>query len=240
MFRKVLVANRGEIAIRILRTLREMGLRSVAVYSEADRQSPHLGFADEAYPIGPAQAAQSYLSADRILGVAHRAGCDALVPGYGFLFLTHADTDILALKQVAANLPADFPPIRAHNIARLGGEADLLTFLARAAPVAQVVIVRLHGGRPSFAAGLERLGRLADEHDLFLLCVSGTDELDPELTALSNAAAPTIQELFAYLQLGYLIPQHRKLGIVGCDGLRQLANFLRTEGVVRQYNLFQI
>jgi acetyl-CoA carboxylase biotin carboxylase subunit len=85
MFRKLLVANRGEIAIRILRTLREMNLRSVAVFSEADRGSPHIGFADEAYLLGPALAAESYLSADRILSVAHRAGCDALVPGYGFL-----------------------------------------------------------------------------------------------------------------------------------------------------------
>ena len=85
MFRKVLVANRGEIAIHILRTLREMGLRSVAVFSEADRQSPYVGFADEAYLLGPALARDSYLSADRVLDVAHRAGCDALVPGYGFL-----------------------------------------------------------------------------------------------------------------------------------------------------------
>ena len=125
-----------------------------------------------------------------------------VVRGAGFLFLTHADTDILLLDQIAATLPADFPPIRAYNIARLGDEADLLSFLDRTAPEAEIVIVRLHGGRASFAAGLERLRALAEVHDSFLLCVPGTDELDPELTALSNAGVPTLHELFAYLQLG--------------------------------------
>ena len=82
---KILVANRGEIALRVMRTAREMGIKTVAVFSEADRNMPFVRFADEAYCIGPALSAQSYLRADKIIETAKRYGADAIHPGYGFL-----------------------------------------------------------------------------------------------------------------------------------------------------------
>ena len=83
--KSLLVANRGEIAVRVIRTAQEMGIRTIAIYSELDRDALHVDIADEAWNVGPAPAAESYLNQEKILQIAHESGAEAIHPGYGFL-----------------------------------------------------------------------------------------------------------------------------------------------------------
>jgi len=101
MFHKILIANRGEIACRVLRTARRMGIRTVAVYSEADRRAPHVARADEALPIGPAPAEESYLHIERVIHACKASGVQAVHPGYGFLAENPAFSEALAAEGIA-------------------------------------------------------------------------------------------------------------------------------------------
>ena len=110
--KRILVANRGEIALRVMRSCREMGIETVAVYSEVDRATPHVRYADLAYCIGAAPSSESYLVMDRLIEVAQKSGADAVHPGYGFL----SENAIFAQKVVAAGLIWIGPPTKAIEV----------------------------------------------------------------------------------------------------------------------------
>lgn len=126
MFRRILIANRGEIAVRIIRACRELGIESVAVYSDADARALHVALADRAVRIGPAPAAHSYLSADAILGAARDTGAEAIHPGYGFLAENHA----FAAACAEAGIAFIGPP--AAVIARMGSKTAARELAAQA------------------------------------------------------------------------------------------------------------
>ena len=126
MFDKILIANRGEIACRIARTARRLGVRTVAIYSDADRDALHVAACDEAYRVGPPPARESYLDAAAIIAIARRAGAGAIHPGYGFL----AENETFAAACAAAKLVFIGPPVAA--IAAMGSKSEAKRLMVHA------------------------------------------------------------------------------------------------------------
>jgi acetyl-CoA carboxylase biotin carboxylase subunit len=162
MFKKLLIANRGEIAVRILRACRDLGVAGVALYSEVDRTALHVRMADEAYAIGPAPSRESYLRIDKLMEVARRSGCDALHPGYGFL------AENPELPRACANAGITFVGPPAGAMERLGAKTAARELAFRAG------VPMVPGVREPIPQ-LEAARRIADEigYPVLLKAVAG-------------------------------------------------------------------
>jgi acetyl-CoA carboxylase, biotin carboxylase subunit len=214
MFRKVLVANRGEIAVRVMRTLREMGIGAVAVYSDADRTSLHVRLADEATRIGPSPASESYLRIDRIIEAAQRHGAEAIHPGYGFL---SENADFAA---ACAGAGLIFIGPSAEAIRRMGSKtAARAAAMAAGAPVVP--------GTPH-AIGVEEARDFAEAHGYPILLkaaaggggkgmrrVDRGSELEAALRDASSEAGRAFGDSEVYAEKWIDRPRHIEIQVLG-------------------------
>jgi acetyl-CoA carboxylase biotin carboxylase subunit len=187
MFNKVLIANRGEIAVRIIRACRELGIETVAVFSEADRKALHVRYADEAYFLGPAPSRDSYLRGDRIISIARKSGVDAIHPGYGFL----AEREDFASACVNAGLIFIGP--KPSSIAAMGDKA-----------VARSTVLK--AGVP-VVPGTEDVGNLSDED---LLAIAPKIGFPLLIKATSGGGGKGMREVKSLEEMPALIHSARR------------------------------
>jgi acetyl-CoA carboxylase, biotin carboxylase subunit len=214
---KVLVANRGEIAVRIIRACRELGIRSVAVYSEADRLSPHVQEADEAYCIGAPPSSESYLRADVLIAVARRSGCDGVHPGYGFL----AEREHFARGVEEAGLIFIGPP--AGAIAAMGDKTEARRRMIDAGvPVVPGVAEPLADAAAAAEAASQfgypvLLKAAAGGGGKGMRVVHAEDELERALNAARNEAQAAFGDSSVYLEKYLDRPRHIEIQVLA-DG----------------------
>lgn len=213
MFRKVLIANRGEIAVRVIRTLREMGIASVAVFSDADRESLHVRLADEAIHIGPALVRESYLCIEKVLGAARRTGADAIHPGYGFL----SENAGFASACADAGIAFIGPPAAA--ILAMGSKTE-----ARARMVAAGVPVVPGGSADTLEEARETAARIG--YPIMVkaamggggkgmrLCLHAAD-LERSIERAQSEAQKAFGDGKVYLEKAILKPRHVEIQVLG-------------------------
>ena len=215
MFTKLLVANRGEIALRVIRACRELGVASVAVYSDADAHAPHVRAADEAINIGPAPAAQSYLLGERILDAARRTGAEAIHPGYGFL----SEREWFARAVRDAGLVWVGPP--AEAIAALGSKTAARTLaVAAGVPVVPGTTTALRDAADAAAAANEfgypvLLKAAAGGGGKGMRVVRGADELAGALASAQREAQNAFGDDAVYVEKYIEGPRHVEVQVLG-------------------------
>jgi 3-methylcrotonyl-CoA carboxylase alpha subunit len=235
MFRRLLIANRGEIACRIARTARRLGLTIIAVYSEADAGARHVRLADEAYPIGPADARASYLNIERILAVARAARADAVHPGYGFL----SENAEFAAACAAAGVAFVGPPARA--IAAMGSKAAAKLNMQRAS----VPVLPGYAGEEQTLAVLERRGRELGFPLIIkpsgggggkgMQIVETAEQLPAALEAARRIAASAFGDARLLLERYLPAPRHIEVQVLADQHARVLHLFDRDCSVQRRH-----
>jgi acetyl-CoA carboxylase biotin carboxylase subunit len=213
MFDKVLIANRGEIAVRIARGCRDLGLRTVAVYSEADREARHVSAADEAVAIGPAPSRESYLRIDRILEAARATGAQAVHPGYGFL------AENAAFARACEDAGLVFVGPRSETIAAMGEKTSARRLAVEAGvPVVPGALAPLDHPA-TLRAEAERLGypvmlkAAAGGGGKGLRLVAGPDELVPALERAKSEAQSAFGDPSVYVEKALLRPRHIEIQV---------------------------
>lgn len=213
-FSKILIANRGEIALRVIRACREMGIRSVAIYSYVDRAALHVRKADEAYPVGPALAAESYLNIERILDAAKKSGADAIHPGYGFL------SENEKFAQACANARVKFIGPSPQSMRQMGSK----TAARQAMAAAKVPIVP---GTACAVESVKEAAAIADQigYPIMLKAAAGgggkgmrlvrePSELSASLDAAQSEALRAFGDGSVYVEKAILNPRHIEVQVL--------------------------
>ncbi|MCH8266524.1 MAG: acetyl-CoA carboxylase biotin carboxylase subunit [Acidobacteria bacterium] len=215
MFQKILIANRGEIAVRVIRACQEMDIRTVAVFSEVDRKCLHVLRADEAYPIGPAPATESYLRVDKILDVARRSGAEAIHPGYGFL----AENPALAQACEQAGITLIGPS---------AASMELMGSKTRARQAMQAAGIPVVPGSDSGIADIQEAHRFADSigYPVLVKAVAGgggkgmrlvasPEELPSAYRDARSEAESAFSDSEVYIEKYLKTPRHIEVQVLG-------------------------
>ena len=214
MFKKILIANRGEIAVRVIRACHEMDIRAVAVFSEADRASLHVRLADEAYAIGAAPSRESYLRIDKLMDVARRAGCDALHPGYGFL------AENPELPRACATAGVTFIGPSAEAMERLGSKTAARQLAKRAGvpavpgaldPIAEIAEARRIAGEIGYPVLLKAV---AGGGGKGMRLVSRAGEIDAAWRDAGSEATNAFGDGRLYIEKYLVHPRHIEIQIL--------------------------